>query len=263
MSPDAGLVLRERGAVWRLTLNRPEARNAVSFSMLAELTTALDDAAGDAACRVVLIRGAGKDFCAGADVADLLEAREGGDLAEYGRAFESVLGAIERLSAPAVAAVHGSALGAGCQIAAACDLVVTTADARFGIPSARLGIVINYENVGRLVASIGPKRAGEMLMAARTITGIEAVEWGLANVWVEPEALDAAAGELAERVAALAPLSVSASKRGIRAVVGSRAGDREGRGGFEDAAAMAWASRDLLEGIRAFRERRSPEFEGA
>ncbi len=173
-----------------------------------------------------------------------------------------MLGAIENHPRPVIASVQGSALGAGCQIAAACDLVVTAADARFGIPSARLGVVINYENVRRLVESLGPKRAAEVLLGARMLTGVEAVEWGLANAWVEGEALESATLELAERVATLAPLSVTASKLGIRAVLRSGAGDPTGRLAFEEAAGAAFASGDLLEGIAAFRERRPPEFEG-
>jgi len=248
--------------VWRLTLNRPETRNAMSAAVLAELAIAVRASAEDPACRVVTLFGAGKDFCAGADVDELLAAPGQGGAMDYGRALEDVLEAIDRHPRPVIAAVHGAALGAGCQLALACDLVVATADARFGIPAARLGAVVNYASVERLVASVGAKRAGEILMLARTVTGVEAVEWGMANAWVEPDALDVAVAEVAARVAALAPLSVSASKRGIRAVLRSWGGDREGRVGFEDAAAEAWASPDLLEGLQAFRDRRSPEFQG-
>jgi enoyl-CoA hydratase/carnithine racemase len=257
---DPPVVITEPGSAWRLTLNRPEARNAVSSGVLTALSAALADAAADDACRAVVIAGNGPDFCAGADVKELLAARDGGDAAGYGRSFEDVLDQIERHPRPVIASVQGSALGAGCQIAVACDLVVTAGDARFGIPSARLGIVIGYENVARLVSAVGPTRAGEMLLSARTITGVEAVEWGLANVWVEAEALAAATDELAERVAALAPLSVSASKAGLRAA--TRSDDGLGRQTFEAAAGQAFRSQDLLEGLTALRDRRAPEFEG-
>lgn len=254
------LVLSQPGPIWRLTLNRPEARNAVSSAMLDEIVRGLGQAAQDPACRVIIVSGAGKDFCAGADVDELLAARKERGAVEYGRAFEATLGAIEACPRPVVAAVHGAALGAGCQIASACDLVVASEDARFGIPSARLGIVVNYENVERLVLTVGPKRAADMLLAGRILTGVEAVEWGLANAAVERDALDTAAEDLGRRVASLAPLSVSASKRGIRSVLAGLA--RQQHAEFDALADRALASEDLLEGLTAFRERRQPAFEG-
>ena len=256
------LVLSEPGKVWRLALNRPEARNAVSPAVLGELVAALEAAGSDPECRVVILSGAGKDFCAGADVHDLIASRDGGNPAGFATAFEAALRAIEDHARPVIAAVHGAALGAGCQIASACDLVVAAEDARFGIPSARLGIVVNYENIERLVRSIGPKRAAEMLLSARTVTGVDAVEWGLANAAVEPGALEAAVDDLAGRIASLAPLSLTASKRGIVAVARSWSADSGGRGAFDASAAQALASHDLAEGLAAFRERRAPEFRG-
>jgi enoyl-CoA hydratase/carnithine racemase len=257
------LVLSDPGRIWRVTLNRPEARNAVSAAMLGELEGALRTAAADPECRVVVMSGSGKDFCAGADVAELTDAAGGmAPAASYGGAVETLLRSIEELPRPVIAAVQGAALGAGCQIAVACDLVIAAEDARFGIPSARLGIVIGYESVERLARTIGPKRAGEMLLAARTVTGEEAVDWGLANLAVEPQALGRAVEELAARVAALAPLSVRASKRGLDGVLRSQGDDRGAREEFAALAASVLRSSDLIEGLGAFRQRRAPDFEG-
>jgi enoyl-CoA hydratase/carnithine racemase len=257
-------VLSEPGRVWRLTLNRPEARNAVSTPMLTELAQALQKAAADPECRAVVMSGAGKDFCAGADVGELAEARQGGGPAEYGRTFEGVMAAIEEHSQPVVAAVQGAALGAGCQLVLACDLVVAARDARLGIPSGKLGIVIPFANLERLVVAVGPKRAAELLLAGRILTGRDAESWGLVNRSVEPEAVASVATELADAAASLAPLSVSASKRGIRAVIeGLSPGSRgEGVDEFEALAAQAFASEDLAEGLSAFLERRPPAFKG-
>jgi enoyl-CoA hydratase/carnithine racemase len=260
------VVLSEPGRVWRITLNRPQARNAVSVEMLQALIRQLGEAAVDPACRVVVLAGAGRDFCAGADIGELLAAREGAAAIEYGRSFEDVLAAIGDQPQPVVAAVQGAALGAGCQITVAADLAVAAVNARIGIPSGRLGVVINYENVERLVLAVGPKRAGEILLAARTLSGSEAAAWGLVNLAVPEEGLPSAAAGLAEEVAGLAPLSVRASKRGIRAVLAGMSMERATEGhraaDFDMMAAAAFASRDLLEGITAFRERRTPEFEG-
>lgn len=257
------LVVAQPGRVCTLTLNRPESRNAVSSEMIDELSKALADADRDSECRAIVLAGAGRDFCSGADVGELMAAREGTGTIEYGRTFEALLRAMEDHPKPVVGAVHGAALGAGSQLLLACDLVVAAEDARIGIPSARLGIVIPFENVERLVVTVGPKRTAEMLLAGRVLSGMEAREWGLVNQTVPAEEVGAGATDLAYRVASLAPLSVRASKRGIREVLRSLASglDQSGRD-FETLAAAALASEDLREGLAAFMERRDPQFEG-
>ena len=260
------LVRSDGGVVWRIVLNRPEARNAVSGPMLDELGGALGEGAVDGRARVVVLSGEGPDFCAGAELGELEAAagRPGG--VDYGRGLEEVLRAISDHPLPVVAAIRGAALGAGCQIAVACDLAVAASDARLGIPSAGLGVVIGYENIERLVLSVGPKRAAELVVAGRTLSGQEASAWGLANESVPADDLDPRVAELAEGIAASAPLSVRASKRGVRSVLAGLSLDRaEGFrvADFDMMAAQAFASEDLREGIRAFRERRGPEFRGS
>jgi enoyl-CoA hydratase len=261
------LVRSDAGVVWRIALNRPEARNAVSGPLLDELGGALGEAAVDGRARVVILSAEGPHFCAGADLGELEVAAGGPDGLDYGRILEEVLGAISDHPLPVVAAIRGAALGAGCQIAVACDLAVAATDARLGIPSARLGVVIGYENIERLVFSVGPKRAAELLVAGRTLSGRDAADWGLVNESVPAEDLDRRVAELAEGIAGSAPLSVRASKRGIRAVLADLSLDRESEGfrvaDFDMMAAQALASEDLREGIRAFRERRGPEFRGS
>jgi crotonobetainyl-CoA hydratase len=260
------LVRSEPGEIWRLTLNRGEARNAVSSPMLDELTTALDEAAADPEARVVLLAGEGPDFCAGSDLAELSEAAGRSTGMLYTRPLESFLTAVVQHPLPVIASVHGAALGAGCQIAVACDLAIAASDSRLGIPSARLGVVIGFENIERLALAVGPKRASEMLLTGREPSGVEAAAWGLVNEAVPPGALRARSERLAEEIAAAAPLSVRASKRGIRDVMAnlSLAGETERipRADFEMMAADALSSEDLKEGIRAFRERRQPQFRG-
>jgi crotonobetainyl-CoA hydratase len=250
-----------------MSLARPEARNAVSAPILEELRAALGAAATDPRARVVVLGGEGPDFCAGADLAELEAAADGPDGVDYGWALEDLLEAISDHPLPVVAEVKGSALGAGCQIVVACDLAVAASDARLGIPSARLGVVIGYENIERLVLSVGPKRAAEILVAGRTLSGEEAAAWGLVNESVPAEVLETRVTELAEAIAASAPLSVRGSKRGIRAALARLSLDRESEGlrvaDFDMMAGQALSSDDLREGIRAFRERRGPEFRGS
>ena len=256
----------EPGRIWRITIDRPDARNAVSETMLGELGAALGDAAADRDVRVVALRGAGDHFCAGADLGELDDTTGGPGGFQYERAFEEVLASIADHPVPVMAVIQGAALGAGCQIAVACDLAVAASDAKIGIPSSRLGIVINFENVQRLVLSVGPKRAAEVLFTGRAVSGETAAAWGLVNEAVAPGGLPARAEELAEEIAAGAPLSVRGSKRGIRAVLQKLSIDRETEGyrvaDFDMMAADAFSSEDLKEGVRAFRERRRPEFEG-
>jgi enoyl-CoA hydratase/carnithine racemase len=260
------LVRIEPGPVWRITLARPQVRNAVSPAMLEELSGALGDAAADPEARVVLLTGEGPDFCAGADLAELSAVAEGSGGLDYGRALEEVIDGIAEHPVPVIASIQGAALGAGCQIAVACDLAVAATDAHIGIPSSRLGVVIEFENIQRLVLSVGSKRAAEILHTGRELSGEEAADWGLVNEAVPPSRLRDRAEELAERIAAGAPLSIRASKRGIQAVLSKLSVDRRTEGGrladFDMMAAQAFSSEDLKEGIRAFRERRRPDFHG-
>jgi crotonobetainyl-CoA hydratase len=263
----------ERGAgiapgVLRLVLSRPEQRNAVSAAMLAELSGALAETAVDPEARVLILSGDGQDFCAGADIDELAEARRGpaSEDIDYGRALEEVLSAIPSHPLPVMAQVHGVALGAACQLVVACDLAVAAVDARLGIPSSRLGVVPGYESIERLVLAVGPKRAGEILYAGRQVSGQEAAAWGLVNRAVPSAELRSATDELAAQIAQGAPLSVRASKRGIAVAQGRLRLDRFAEGYrvavFDMMAAEAFASEDLGEGIEAFRERRAPRFEG-
>jgi enoyl-CoA hydratase len=254
--------------VARITLARPAQRNALSVAMLGDLVAALNQAAAHPDARVVILTGEGQDFCAGADVGELDQARAqaGSSSAEYGRVLEGALVRIQSHPLPVIAQVHGAALGAGCQLVMACDLAVAEEEATLGIPSGRLGVVLNYENIERLVLAVGLKRAGEILYAGRVISGHEAAGWGLVNRALPGPQLGQATLELAAQIASAAPLSVRASKRGIVGVLEHLRLDRSIEGhlvaGFDQMAAEAFASDDLGEGIGAFRERRTPRFKG-
>jgi len=260
------LVRTQPGRIWRITLARPDQRNAVNAEMLGELLRALGDVAADRDARVVILSGEGRHFCAGADIEELAHATDGPDGIDYGRALEEVMRSIADLPVPVLAVVQGGALGAGCQLVVACDLAIAATDATFGIPSARLGVVVGFENIQRLVLTVGPKRAGALLLGTRTISGEEAADWGLVGEAVPPEDLPDRALAYAEEIADAAPLSVQASKRGIRQVLSHLSVDREVEGfrvaDFDMMAAHAFGSEDLKEGIAAFRERRDPEFRG-
>lgn len=249
------------GAVAMLTLNRPEARNALSAEMCDAIVEALHEIdAGEA--RAVLLRGEGPAFCSGADFA----AVSGPDGLGFVVAFERMLEAIGRHRLPIIAAIHGAALGGGLQLATACDFRVAAEDARLGIPSARLGILVNFENVRRLVLLVGLAIAKEVLMTARTYTGAEAVAAGLVTRAVPPADLDQAALDLAHEIAALSPLSVQGSKRALQVVADDVSNPRNRAPGptseIDDLVAQAYGSADLQEGVRALQEKRPPDFTG-
>ena len=260
-------VEREAAPVAGIVLNRPRRRNALSAPMLKELRSALETLAADFTVRAVILSGAGPDFCAGADVAELAAARSARGEGAYGRALDETFRAIASHPVPVIARVHGSALGGGSQMALACDMAVAAEDARLGIPSGRLGVVIGFDSIERLVLATGPKRAAEFLYTGRVLSGTEAAGWGLINAAVPVAHLVKATAALARAVAESAPLSILASKRGVGAGLEHLSIDRMSEGhlvaDFDTMAARAMASEDLTEGLAAFRERRTPGFKGS
>lgn len=258
------LVLVEHGRLGVVTLNRPDRRNALNVEMLLALQEALAALSADPEPRCVLLRGEGEHFCAGADFGDVTAGAAEG--ARYGGGFEALLRGVEDHPLPVVCAVQGAALGAGCQLLAAADLAVAAEDAQIGIPSARLGILLDLEKVERMVAIVGAPRAREMLLTGRALTGTEAAAWGLVTRVVKPKDVEASARALADEVASNAPLSVRGSKAAIREVVRHRALDRTAHAGIfaahDEAALRALTSADVQEGLAALRDRRRPGFTG-
>jgi enoyl-CoA hydratase len=246
--------------VARLLLDRPDSRNALSIQLCNDITDALASIPGEA--RVVVIEGAGKVFCSGADFA----AVSGPGAIEFLPAFERMLEAVGRFRLPTIARIHGAALGGGLQLATACDFRIAADSAKLGIPSSRLGIVINFENVQRLVLMAGPAVAKEVLMTGRVYSGGEAAEAGLVTRSIEDERLDATVDELARTVAANAPLSVQGVKRAIQVVVDAMSDARTSDGTkvaeIDKLVAEAYASSDLQEGLTAMSEKRPPNFTG-
>jgi enoyl-CoA hydratase len=232
-----------RGKVALLTIDRPERRNAVDHDTLVELGNGIDQAVGDGA-RVLVLTGAGGHFCAGADLTGLEDA-----------GFASVLrGVLDRLTSvpiATIAAVDGAALGAGTQLASFCDLRVATETATFGIPAAKLGLMVDGGTVSRVVALAGAGPTREMLLAASTVDGRRAYELGMVQ---RIGGLDDALA-WAEEIASLAPLTIAGHKLTLE-----RGGDDHA---VADAFARAWSSADVREGRAAFHERRKPDFTGS
>ena len=244
-----------------LSLNRPEARNALSVELCEAIILGLADADRSGA-RALLVRGEGTVFCSGADFA----AVSGADAIDFLPTFEKTLEALSRFRLPTVAAIQGAALGGGFQLACSCDFRIAAEDAQLGIPSARLGILVNFENIERLVLLAGIARAKEVLMTSRTFTGAEAVQAGLITGAVPAGAFEDDARRFAVELAARSPLSVQGTKRAIQAVADRlgrlRASDPSTADALDELVTQAYNSRDLQEGLAALREKREPDFSG-
>lgn len=237
----------DRGPLAVLTIDRPERRNAVDLETLLQMERAIDASRSDPAKRVLLLTGAGGHFCAGADL-------KGVDDGAFVAALSRVLNGLRNASFPTIAAVEGAALGAGTQLAIACDLRVAAPDATFGVPAAKLGLMVDQWTVRRLVDVVGQGPARAMLLAADVINGDHARSLGLVQ---RLGGLDLAL-EWAHIIATLAPLTIAGHKIGLNQPEEIPPTTPE----YQEAFERAWSSSDLQEGLAAFLERRVPTFSG-
>ena len=248
------------GRVARLLISRPERRNALNHQALDELHDGVRRAASSGA-RALVITGDEDQFCAGADLKELE------DLA-FTRALRAALDDLAALPIPTIAAIAGACMGLGTQIALSCDLRLATPDARFAVPVAKLGLMVDHWTVQRLALLAGASTARWMLLTAEPVTAQDAHRVGLVHELVDPGDVGpggsvlAAADELAARISGLAPLALAGSKLGLDLLERSP-GQVDPDGAYQAAFEAAWASDDLVEGRRAFGERRSPEFRGS
>jgi enoyl-CoA hydratase len=250
----------QEGAIAHLRISRPERRNALNHQALDELHDGVRRAAAGE-LRALVVTGDEDQFCAGADLKELE------DLA-FTRALRAALDDLAALPFPTIAGVAGACMGLGTQLALSCDLRLATPDARFAVPVAKLGLMVDHWTVQRLALLAGHSTARWMLLTAEPVTAADAHRVGLVHRLVDPgdagpgAAVLAAADDLAERISTLAPLSLAGSKLGLDLL--ERPGDEvDAEGRYLAAFEAAWASDDLVEGRRAFGERRAPEFRGS
>ena len=245
------------GGVVRLTLDRPERKNAVTPQMWRELRLVFDEVADTASDRVLVITGAGGDFCSGADIVTGGGARHPLDeMRTVGRACL----ALHHLPKPTIARIDGVAVGAGMNLALACDLTVATTRARFSEIFARRGLAVDFGGSWLLPRLIGLHRAKELVLLADIISAVEAERLGLLNRVVEPDQLDVVVDEWAARLVAGPPIALSLSKQLLHEGLSSslaQAVDAESA-----AQAVTLPSHDVAEALGAFIERREPRFEG-
>ncbi len=256
------LVLQEdQGAVRHVVLNRPEKRNALNAELILALGEALRAAAADASVRCVIIRGTGTMFSSGVD-ADALAtiAEDPENLREWRGQLMSIWNLCERMAKPTIAQIHGACLGGAAELALACDLRVVAEDAVIGLVETRIGLLPDLGGCSRLPAIVGLGRAKELIMCSKFVDGTEAERIGLANRVAPAAELDAATGLLVGELLTCAPLAMGLAKGII---------DASALPALEQtleqevtAQELCVTSEDFREGIRAFAERRRPEFTG-
>lgn len=246
------------GAIERLTLNRPDVRNAFNDDMIAELTRWAAATAADTTVRVVVASGAGPTFCAGADLgwmARTVDYSEAENVADAERASQ-MFAAIDALPVPVIGRVHGAALGGGAGLAAVCDVVVAEEHAVFGFTEVKLGI-IPAVIAPFVLAKIGRSAARELFLTGRRFSAAHAVDIGLVHTTVEPEQLDAAVDAVVREVLAAGPQAVAAAKQLIADVWGAASLDNA-RHLSARALAARRVSAEGQDGLRAFLGKRKP-----
>lgn len=249
---------RRGEALW-IRVDRPAARNAMTFAMYDRIAAVCRDADADGSVKAVVLTGSGDAFVAGTDIAQFLDFKEASQALEYERRMDGWLAAIENVRVPTIAALRGPVVGGGLAIAAACDLRLAAPSARFGVPVARtLGNCFSAANLVRLAALVGLGRVKELVLTARLIDAQEARAIGLVTEVVASEdALDARVDELVAQLASFAPLTLHATKEMVRRIRARMMPDEA-----SDLVALCYTSADFREGVAAFIGRRKPIWQG-
>ena len=263
MSDPAPLLMEKDGAIGWLIFNRPDKRNAVGIETWQLMPDYAKDLAADDAIRVVILRGAGEQaFVAGADISQFKDRRRNmEDEAEYRRIGARGREALAALSKPLLAMIHGYCVGGGVSIAIGCDIRIVSDDARFGIPAARLGLGYHYSGMEQLMALVGPSYTKEIFFTARTDwSAQDALRMGLVNQVVPKAELEAFTRDYALKISRNAPLTLRSAKASVNELL--RPAEKRDLAMLERLIADCFNSQDYQEGVRAFSEKRRPQFQG-
>ncbi len=247
-------------AIATITLDRPDALNALTIPMKTELLAAFGAVARDRAVRAVVLTGAGRAFCAGQDLKERLEPDAAPLDVEVRERYNPIITAMWRLDRPIVGAINGVAAGAGASLAFACDIRVAAEGASFVLAFGRIGLVPDSGATWFLPRLVGPAKAAELALLGESLSATDAERFGLVARVVPAEALAETAREVAARLAGLAPLALAQTKRALQ-----RSWSVDLETALEDEAyrqGVAGATSDHAEGLQAFLEKRSPRFTG-
>jgi enoyl-CoA hydratase len=257
------LLLQKDGPIGWITFNQPEKRNAVSQEMWQAMPEYVADLAADPAIRVVILRGAGETaFVAGADISQFKDRRRNAaDEEEYRRISGAGSDSLARLGKPLVAMIHGFCIGGGVSIAITCDLRIAADDARFGIPAARLGLGYHYKGMEKLRSFIGPSYTKELFFTARTdFSAQDALRMGLVNQVVPKADLERFTRDYAHTMSRNAPLTQRSAKASVEQLLKPEA--QRDYALLDKLIKDCFDSQDYQEGVKAFSEKRRPQFQG-
>lgn len=251
--------LQKDGAIARLILNRPEKRNAMTYAMWRAVPGCVADAVGDPAVKLLIVQGVDrKAFAAGADIGEfeeLFATRQGS--ADYSDAVRGAEQALGNCPKPAIAMIHGDCFGGGVELAIACDMRFASSESRFGVPPAKLGVVYSLTSTRRLVELTGPGKTRDLLFSGRAVRADEALSMGLVERLHAPDALEAETMAYAEVLLGNSQFSIRAGKKIVSEILkGATTEDDEIRALRVD----GFYGEDTREGIRAYKEKRKPDF---
>lgn len=249
--------MERAGGIATLTLNRPAQRNALTAGLMEELLVALMELDEDDSIRALILRGAGSTFCAGMDLKEMLEERERSGYFDYGL-LSPVLERLARHRHPTIAVVQGAAVAGGCELALHCDIRVGSLKARFAMPLARLGLVAPVYAIRRLIETVGMPAAKQMLLTADVIEGLRARELGLLT-HIEPlDSLEAGVNRVTQQIMECAPRAIHAMRNALMMLAPPVADDVVNA--LNADRLRISRTPDMLEGVRAFLERRPAHF---
>lgn len=251
--------IEKENGIGVLTINRPQALNALNTDLLVEMHKVLAEIHYDDEIKALIITGEGKSFVAGADISEMAD-MEPLDARKFALLGNSVFTTIEEMEKPVIAAINGFALGGGCELALACDIRLASEKAKLGQPEVGLGITPGFGGTQRLMRIVGPAKAKELIFTGRTIDAQEALSIGLVNHVYPVDALLVEAKNMAREIAAKAPVAVQFCKRAMNE--GFEMDLQRGLQLEADLFALCFSTHDQSEGMGAFCEKRKAEFQG-
>ncbi len=253
------LTVEKQDGVAFATINRPPA-NALARALILEIDALLDAVENDEEVRVIVLRGEGRFFSAGADIKEFTDVTSGEEFSKLAANGQQVFERLECFHKPVIAAIHGAALGGGLELAMACHMRFVAENAKLGLPELQLGLIPGFAGTQRLPRYVGMPKAAEMMLTSDPITGIEAADLGLANKAFPEEELFEATTKVAKKIAKKSPIAMSQALEMLQFAKPSTY--YEGVKAEANAFGKVFVSEDAKEGIQAFLEKREPEFKG-